>query len=53
MTLEYTLKENSLEVDVIYDNNNYKTELIENIDFYYIEDEYIPNRHNIIFKEYH
>ena len=48
---QYTLKENNLEVDVIYDNNNYKTELIENIDFYYIEDEYVPNRHNIIFKE--
>ena len=47
----YTLKEDEIEIDVIYSNLNYKVELIENIDYCQINDKYIPNRHNIIFRE--
>ena len=46
-----TIKENNFEIDIVYSNKNYRIEQIDNIDYYQIEDEYTPNRHNIIFKE--
>ena len=47
----YTLKEDEIDIDVIYNNLNYKIDQIENIDYCQISDKYIPNRHNIIFRE--
>ena len=47
----YTLKEDEMDIDVIYNNLNYKIDQIENIDYCQISDKYIPNRHNIIFRE--
>ena len=45
------VKENTADIDIVFSNPNYRIEQIENIDPYIIKDEYIPNRHNIIFKE--
>ena len=49
--LSYPINENSCDVDIIYSNNNYAIKQIETIEPYVISDEYIPNRHNLIFKE--
>ena len=38
-------------MDIIYSNSNYSIQQIEIIEPYEIQDEYIPNRHNVIFKE--
>ena len=45
------VKENSADIDIVFSNPNYHIEQIENIEPFIIKDEYIPNRHNIIFKE--
>ena len=47
----YELKENALDVDIIFSNKNYKVEQIENVDYYQLTNDYINNRHNIVFKE--
>ena len=49
--LSYPIIENSCDVDIIYSNKNYTIKQIETIEPYIINDEYIPNRHNLIFKE--
>ena len=49
--LTMSIKENVCDIDVVYSNKNYNIEQIENIDFYEIEEDYKPNRYNIIFKE--
>ena len=49
--LTMSIKENICDIDVVYSNKNYNIEQIENIDFYEIEEDYKPNRYNIIFKE--
>ena len=45
------VKENTSDIDIVFSNPNYRIEQIENIEPYIIKDEYIPNRHNIVFKE--
>ena len=47
----YALKDNSIDIDIIYSNKNYKVEQMENIDYYKITNDYNVNRHNILFKE--
>ena len=47
----YTLKENTIGIEVMYSNKNYKIEQIENVDFFEIKEDYVHNRHNILFKE--
>lgn len=47
----FTLKESTVDVEIIYSNKNYKVEQIENIDFFEVKSDYIHNRHNIVFKE--
>ena len=49
--LSYPVKENTCDVDIVYSNSNYSIQQIETIEPYVINDEYIPNRHNLIFKE--
>ena len=49
--LSYPVKENSCDVDIVYSNSNYCIQQIETFEPYVINDEYIPNRHNLIFKE--
>ena len=49
--LSYPVKENICDVDIVYSNSNYSIQQIDTIEPYVINDEYIPNRHNLIFKE--
>ena len=46
-----SIKENTCEIDVVYSNNNYNIEQIDNIDFYEMEQDYKQNKYNIVFKE--
>lgn len=48
---KYTLKEGTVDINIIYNRKDYKIEQIENIDPYQLSDHYIPNRHCIIFRE--
>ena len=36
----YTLKENTIDIEVMYSNKNYKIEQIENVDFFEIKEDY-------------
>jgi hypothetical protein len=49
--LSYPVLENNCTMDIVYSNSNYSVQQIEIIEPYVIKDEYIPNRHNVIFKE--
>ena len=49
--LSYPILENACDVDIVYSNSNYAIQKLEIIEPFYIQDEYVPNRHNIIFKE--
>ena len=49
--LSFPIFENSCDVDIVYSNSNYIVQKLELSEPYIIQDEYIPNRHNIIFKE--
>ena len=49
--LSYPVLENTCDIDIVYSNPNYSIQQLEIIEPYIISDEYIPNRHNTIFKE--
>ena len=49
--LSYPVLENTCDIDIVYSNSNYSIQQLEIIEPYIISDEYIPNRHNTIFKE--
>ena len=49
--LSFPILENSCDVDIVYSNQNYSVQKLELCEPYIIQDDYVPNRHNIIFKE--
>ena len=43
--------ENTCDIDIVYSNKNYSIQQIDTIEPYIINDEYVPNRHHLIFNE--